>query len=116
MSLGETFKVHVRLSNTSQAPVLGVKMMIECQGPNGRYRLGEVVHDDGGGEERGEGEEPQLEAGDGVEMDVGSEMKDVGVNLLICSVAWETESGRRTFQRFFKFEVGPASLPAHTRC
>lgn len=77
--------------------------MIECQGPSGRYRMGEVVHDDV--KEREEGAEPEMEVGGAVEMDVGSEMKDVGVNLLICSVAWETDSGRRTFQRFFKFEV-----------
>lgn len=115
MSLGETFNTHVRLSNTSTQPVRGVKMMIEVQGPNGRYRLGEIVHDNGQDDETpGEGGEqpkgePEMEVGGGVDMDVGGEMKDVGVNLLICSVAWETEGGRKTFQRFFKFNVSPNS-------
>jgi hypothetical protein len=105
MSLGETFKTQVRLSNTSSSPVRGVKMMIEVQGPNGRYRLGEVVHDDGQPKEEGEERDPEMEVGGGVDMDVGGEMKDVGVNLLICSIAWETDGGRKTFQRFFKFNV-----------
>lgn len=107
---------------------MGVKMMIELQGPNGRFKLGEIVHSnandgegntkakegEGGGEEEQEGE-PELAAGDGVEMDVGAEMKDVGVNLLICSVAWETAQGRKTFQRFFKFNVSCLTPPVLVR-
>lgn len=97
MSLGETIKTHVILANTSQAPVRGVKMMIEVQGPNGRYKLGEIVE--------GEGEEADLQVDKEVGLDVASEMKDVGLNVLICSVAWETDGGRKTFQRFLKFNV-----------
>jgi hypothetical protein len=40
-----------------------------------------------------------------VGLDVDSEMKDVGLNILIISVAWETAEGRKTFQRFLKFNV-----------
>lgn len=77
-------------------------MMIEVQGPNGRYRLGELAHD---GVKEGD-PEPDLEVGGEVGLEVGSEMKDVGLNVLICSVAWETPGGRKTFQRFLKFNVG----------
>jgi hypothetical protein len=102
MSLGETISTHVILANTSKEPVPGVKMMIEVQGPNGRYRLGELAHD---GVKEGD-PEPDLEVGGEVGLEVGSEMKDVGLNVLICSVAWETPGGRKTFQRFLKFNVG----------
>lgn len=112
MSLGETFSTSVRLANTSSEPVRGVKMMLEMQGPNGRFRLGEIVHDDG--QTRDEGVESELEVQGEVEMDVKAEMKDVGVNLLICSVAWETPSGRKTFQRFFKFNVSLNCTPPTT--
>lgn len=81
-------------------------MMLEVQGPNGRYRLGEIVHtNDDDTKPTEEGQEPEMDVGGYVDMDVGGEMKDVGVNLLICSVAWETDGGRKTFQRFFKFNV-----------
>jgi hypothetical protein len=111
MSLGESIKTHVILSNTSSQPVIGVKMMIEVQGPNGRYRLGELVNRppvsssgmDLDGEE-GQGES-ELEVDGEVGLDVDSEMKDVGLNILIISVAWETAEGRKTFQRFLKFNV-----------
>jgi hypothetical protein len=110
MSLGESIKTHVILSNTSSQPVIGVKMMIEVQGPNGRYRLGELVNRppvsssgmDLDGEEEGES---VLEIDGEVGLDVDSEMKDVGLNILIISVAWETPEGRKTFQRFLKFNV-----------
>lgn len=102
--------------------------MCEVQGPGGRYRLGEVVHgqnplkvgveaegkeeESPKGGEKGGGEEDvsELESGEYVELDVESEMKDAGLNVLIVSVAWETMEGRRTFQRFMKFNVG-SSLP-----
>lgn len=86
-------------------------MMIEVQGPNGRYRLGELanrpqVSSSGmnvdGEEEEGDAE---LEVDGEVGLDVDSEMKDVGLNILIVSVAWETAEGRKTFQRFLKFNV-----------
>lgn len=48
---------------------------------------------------------PRLAAGGAVELDVQNEMKELGLQVLIVSVAWETEAGRRTFQRFFKFHV-----------
>jgi hypothetical protein len=51
----------------------------------------------------------ELMPGESVSMDVSAEMKEVGLQILICSVAWETLDGRRTFQRFFKFNVGPGS-------
>ena len=110
MSLGETIKTHVILSNTSPQPVIGVKMMIEVQGPNGRYRLGELSNrqvsssgmDVDGEDEEGE---PELAVDGEVGLDVDSEMKDVGLNILIVSVAWETAEGRKTFQRFLKFNV-----------
>jgi hypothetical protein len=49
--------------------------------------------------------EMDLQVGGEVALSVESEMKDVGLNVLICSVAWETPEGRRTFQRFLKFNV-----------
>ena len=51
--------------------------------------------------------EPELPPGDDVKLDVASEMKELGLHVLICSVAWETPDGRRTFQRFLKFNVSP---------
>ncbi|KAI9639622.1 uncharacterized protein MKK02DRAFT_39946 [Dioszegia hungarica] len=126
--------------------VRGVKMMLEVQGPGGRWRLGEVVHGEeavpegdealaveGKEEEKETGEGkieaegagdsaetavpdentkmPNLSPGEFVEMDVQAEMKELGLQVLICSVAWETPNGRRTFQRFFKFNVvAPLSI------
>jgi hypothetical protein len=53
---------------------------------------------------------PILSPGEFVEMDVQAEMKELGLQVLICSVAWETPNGRRTFQRFFKFNVSATIL------
>lgn len=95
--------------------------MAEIQSPSSRYRLGEVVHGENEeGQVKSEGldvgdedvtlpEEEKLAMlghGDAVELDVRTEMKEMGLHILICSVAWETVDGRRTFQRFFKFNVG----------
>jgi hypothetical protein len=111
MSLGESIKTHVILTNTSTEPVLGVKMMIEVQGPNGRYRLGELAKRqvsssgmDVDGPDGGD-KDLELEVDGEVGLDVEGEMKDVGLNVLIVSVAWETAEGRKTFQRFLKFNV-----------
>jgi hypothetical protein len=102
--------------------------MCEIQGPGGRYRLGEVVHSDKRdiedeakalGEDGAEqeiaarpsidelafGDMPRLAPGQTVDLDVQNEMKELGLQVLIVSVAWETEQGRRTFQRFYKFHV-----------
>ena len=107
MSLGSTFSSHVRLVNTRAdgGEVLGVKMMLEFQGPGGRYRLGEAIHGDESASVAS-GELPALRKGGGVELEVEAEMKELGLHVLICSVAWETLDGRKTFQRFFKFNVG----------
>lgn len=84
-------------------------MMCEVQSPNGRYRLGEVVH---GAEEDEKGEivepatMPELAMGESVRLDVEGEVKDLGLGVIIVSVAWETDDGRRTMQRFFKYNVG----------
>lgn len=103
----------MRLHNTSNAPVYGVKMMMEVQSPSGRVRLGEVVHggerpegmDPSQAETRAWNELPQLAPGEGVELKGEHELAELGLHILICSVAWETEGGRRTFQRFLKFTV-----------
>lgn len=82
-------------------------MMCEIQSPNGRYRLGEVVHG------ATEGVEPvtlpELAIGESVRLDVEGEVKDLGLGVVIVSVAWETDDGRRTMQRFFKYNVGAAA-------
>lgn len=112
-SLGEKLTASVRLHNTSNAPVYGVKMMMEVQSPSGRVRLGEVVHggerpegmDPSQAETRAWNELPQLAPGEGVELKGEHELAELGLHILICSVAWETEGGRRTFQRFLKFTV-----------
>ena len=97
-----------------------MRMMVEIQGPAGRYQLGEIIHGETKDSEKTPGEEvqeravegrengelPALLGGEGVELKVESEMKEIGLHVLICSVAWETLDGRRTFQRFLKFNVG----------
>jgi hypothetical protein len=139
MSLGSTLSVGVRLTNhRSEGDVMGVRMMLEVQGPAGRYRLGEVIHGVKQASAEGEGDEkeggksdgqdtsqkqplegpaepgvrrfPELAPGNSVELDISAEMKEMGLQVLICSVAWETMDGRRTFQRFFKFNVGVTPL------
>ncbi|WVQ82182.1 hypothetical protein IAT38_004310 [Cryptococcus sp. DSM 104549] len=117
VSLGTSLQLRLALENThvQRHAVLGVKMMVEVQGPGGRYRLGEVIHQntksagadgEAGNGDGGEGEElPELGYGESVGLEVEAEMKDLGLNVVICSVAWETLDGRRTFQRFFKFNV-----------
>ena len=132
ISLGSTFSLHARLTNTRPdgGEVLGAKMMIEIQGPGGRYRLGEVIH---GAETQKEKEKEKendtagktqstevvkedvelsaLVKGDSVELDVESEMKEIDLHVLICSIAWETPEGRRTFQRFLKFNASIFTPP-----
>lgn len=140
-SLGSVLHLQLALENVSTEDVRGVRMMVEVQGPGGRYRLGEVVHgnqdpvkpksdtpdvgagdktptgeespadpaDKDGGEEAGEQaweDMPALEAGKAVDLDVETELKELGMQIIICSVAWELPEGRRTFQRFYKFNVG----------
>ncbi len=93
-----------------------MKMMIEIQSPGERYRLGEVVHakkevgektsTSGGEAVEDVGKLSALGIAEMVDMEVASEMKELGLHVLICSVAWETLDGRRTFQRFLKFNVG----------
>ena len=112
ISLGGSLSAHLRLSNTRQdaQPVLGVKMMVEIQGPSGRFRLGEVIHqsDDPFEEQGVPPPSPALASGQVVELEVEDEMKELGLHVLICSVAWETLDGRRTFQRFLKYNVTPS--------
>lgn len=87
---------------------MGVRMMCEVQSPNGRYRLGEVVHGQKSPDEEVEGSPevlPELGVGESVKLDVEGEMKELGLHVIIVSVAWETLDGRRTFQRFFKYNV-----------
>lgn len=143
-SLGSVLHLQIALENASASDVRGVRMMVEVQGPGGRYRLGEVVYgkqeptkhaNDGSladaegktatGEEQpsdtagkaGEGEPeeqvwedmPALGAGMAVDLDVETELKELGMQIIICSVAWELPEGRRTFQRFYRFNVSSLS-------
>lgn len=91
-------------------------MMVEVQSPSGRFRLGEAMH----GDKREEGADPSqlesrlyddlplLEPLDGVPLEGSHAITELGTHILICSVAWETREGRRTFQRFIKFNVSRA--------
>ncbi|WVQ77228.1 hypothetical protein IAR50_006911 [Cryptococcus sp. DSM 104548] len=125
--MGSQLTCRIALENTHRQryPVLGVKMMLELQTPTTRTRLGEVIHgksslaDSALEEERnrvepikpGEEEIPELAFGERVELGVESEVKDMGLGVLIVSVAWETLDGRKTFQRFFKFNaITPLSI------
>ena len=47
----------------------------------------------------------EMKSGENVRLDVSTEIKEMGMHILICSVAWETPDGRRTFQRFLRFNV-----------
>lgn len=114
--LGEHLSASFRLSNATNADVKGVKMMLEVQSPAARVRLGEIVHGgprpDGAepatAEARPWEELPSLLPGDGMDIDIAHDVAELGQHILICSVAWETPEGRRTFQRFLKFNVGEA--------
>lgn len=120
--LGERLTASVRLANISDADVRGVKMMLEVQSPAARTRLGEVVHggprpDDAepaSADARPWDELPCLAAGESLEIDVEHPITELGQHILICSVAWETTEGRRTFQRFLKFNAN-APLAIKTR-
>lgn len=123
--LGETVRASIRLRNISNLSnyafgsspgegidVRGAKMMIEVQSPGARTRLGEAVHggraegtEPAAAEERPWDALPKLKAGEGMEIEVAHDVAELGAHILICSVAWETEEGRRTFQRFLKFNV-----------
>ncbi|WRT66166.1 uncharacterized protein IL334_003119 [Kwoniella shivajii] len=138
VSLGSILSLNVSLQNDSPTrnDVLGVKMMIELQGPSGRYRLGEVIHSSTSSKPQGgsresdpdvngpktderkqdleaesesgpESELPALKYGEQVDIHIENEIKDLGLNVIIISVAWETLEGRKTFQRFLKFNVNP---------
>jgi hypothetical protein len=113
-AVGETLKLSVNLRNTSGTPVRGAKMMLEIQSPTGRFRLGEAIH---GVTQREEGSEPSqaenrtwddipaLQPEEGMVLDGQHDIAELKDHILICSVAWETPDGRRTFQRFMKFLV-----------
>ncbi|WWC89524.1 uncharacterized protein L201_004448 [Kwoniella dendrophila CBS 6074] len=132
--LGSILSLDLSLENTNQSKndILGVKMMIETQGPGGRFRLGEVVHQNNKPEnnniddddtkiqkqsevdddndienEQNENKLPILKYGEKVDIKLENEIKDLGLNVLIVSIAWETLEGRKTFQRFLKFHVNP---------
>ncbi|WVR07213.1 hypothetical protein IAU60_004254 [Kwoniella sp. DSM 27419] len=119
VTLGSTLALDLELENThgNREDVLGIRMMVEVQGPSGRYRLGEVIHStkaaapgseaEGTVSEEDREELPALRHGESVKIAVESEMKDLGLNVIIVSAAWETLDGRRTMQRFLKFNVNP---------
>ncbi|GMK59445.1 hypothetical protein CspeluHIS016_0800510 [Cutaneotrichosporon spelunceum] len=101
--------------------IRGAKMMLEVQSPGARTRLGEAVHggreagtDPATAESRAWSELLCLKPGESVELDVSHDIVELGAHILIASVAWETEDGRRTFQRFLKFNV-TAPLAIKTR-
>lgn len=80
--------------------------MCEIQSPGGRFRLGEAIHGVNEGEEEGpETGLKELGLGESVKLDVEAEVKELGSAVVIVSAAWETEDGRRTLQRFFKYNV-----------
>ncbi|TYJ53446.1 hypothetical protein B9479_005943 [Cryptococcus floricola] len=88
--MGSHLACTVALENTHRQryPVLGVKMMLELQTPATRTRLGEVIHrgpvkPGEGGEEEGEGEMPELAFGERVELSAESEVKDLGLGVVI---------------------------------
>jgi hypothetical protein len=120
-SLGETLTVGVRLRNTSGAPVRGVKMMVEVQCASGRFRLGEMIHgaaarEDGTDPSQAESRTwdaiPQLMSDEVLELAGSHDIAELKDHILICSVAWETPDGRRTFQRFVKFMVSSSARRA----
>ncbi|OXC66030.1 hypothetical protein AYX13_05076 [Cryptococcus neoformans] len=112
--LGSKLDLRVGLENVHRQRygVHGVRMMVEVQSASGRARLGEAIHgqisDTSSEQPLQEGQEsqlPELKFGEMVELGVESEMKDLGLGVVIVSVAWETLDGRKTFQRFFKFNI-----------
>ncbi|KAL7421536.1 hypothetical protein Q5752_003305 [Cryptotrichosporon argae] len=114
--LGQTVSIHLRLSNSNATPVAGVKTMLELQSPGARTRLTEVIHGQSARDEGTAPDEqetrafdnlPRLEPGEGIDVLGEGEVKELGTWIGICSVAWETRDGRKTFQRFFKFNVTP---------
>ncbi|KAK4684388.1 trafficking protein particle complex subunit 13, partial [Tremellales sp. Uapishka_1] len=108
MSLGETISARVELTSILSTSTKGVRMMTELQSPSARIRLGEVIHGSSNQGEDTEAAMPELQSGEKVDLAVETEIKELGMHVMICSVAWETLEGRKTFQRFFKFIVGPA--------
>lgn len=113
--LGSKLDFRISLENVHRQRhgVHGVRMMVEVQSASGRVRLGEAIHgqmSDTTGESPLQGGQesqlPELKFGEMVELEVESEVKDLGLGVVIVSVAWETLDGRKTFQRFFKFNVG----------
>ncbi|ODN79973.1 hypothetical protein L202_03844 [Cryptococcus amylolentus CBS 6039] len=97
--IGSMLACRVALENSHRQryPVLGVKMMLELQTPTTRTRLGEVIHgkpsmaDSALEEERnrvepvkpGEEEIPELAFGERVELSAESEVKDLGLGVVI---------------------------------
>lgn len=86
--------------------------MCEVQSPGGRFRLGEAIHGLAEGEEEGiDTPLKELAPGESVRLEVEGEVKDLGVGVVIVSAAWETPDGRRTLQRFFKYNVSRTACP-----
>ncbi|RXK38508.1 hypothetical protein M231_04274 [Tremella mesenterica] len=119
VSLGSPLSLGLQLRNShvQKHDVLGVRMMVEIQSPSIKTRLGEIIHQTSSPADKSDSENvTESEEGTGfsvlrydeaVILDSGCELKELGNHMIICSVAWETLDGRKTFQRFYRFTVNP---------
>lgn len=95
ISLGESFRSIITLSNDSASPVRASRIIAEIQTNTRKVEV-----------KRKEGTEDVLDKGAHLETIVEWEMQELGMTVLNVTVSYETSTGHREFTRYYKFNVG----------
>lgn len=94
--LGEVFCSYLSVFNESQDSATAVSVTAELQTGSDRALVTPVKAEP----------KDSLEPGGSMDIIVKHEVKELGTHLLVCSVAYLTESGeKKTFRKFFRFQV-----------
>ncbi len=110
ISLGETFTAALCLSNDSPYPVLAPRIQAEMQSNTQKIKIGErgARFKEGSGAGLGDGGgtgKNTIGTGETLEMRVSSEMRELGMNVLVVTVTYESSTGLREFVKYYKFAV-----------
>jgi hypothetical protein len=97
--LGEVFRIYISLNNPTPHEVYSTTLKVELQTSAQWIRLFESIDDRQG---------PIAKFGPGESHDyvISHEVKEGGVNILSCTVNYETQNKeKKSFRKFFKFQV-----------
>jgi hypothetical protein len=100
ISLGETFRSIITLSNDSSVTIGEPRIVVEMQT---NTRKVEVTRKEP--VPKAEGGKGVLYSGEHIETVVEWEMQELGMTVLSVTVSYEASAGRREFVRYYKFNV-----------